>query len=67
MVDKQDIKDIATLIAKMEVLEGDVKVLKEYKAKTERYGWFAMGMIAVGTVIASSLEKPVSKLMAFFQ
>lgn len=44
-----------------------IKVLEEYKAKTEKYGFFLMGMVAVGTLIASGLEKAVHKIMGLIQ
>ena len=39
--------------------EKRIAVLEAYKSKTERYGWFAMGIIAVGIYIASSLESAI--------
>lgn len=39
--------------------EERISVLEAYKSKTERYGWFAMGIIAVGIYIASSLESAI--------
>lgn len=44
-----------------------IKALEDYKTKTERYGFFLMGMVAVGTMIASGIDKITTKIMALIQ
>lgn len=44
-----------------------IKALEDYKTKTERYGFFLMGMAAVGTMIASGFEKVVNKVFGVIQ
>jgi hypothetical protein len=44
-----------------------IKVLEDYKTKTERYGFFLMGMAAVGTMIAAGFEKAVNKIFGVMQ
>jgi hypothetical protein len=71
MADTQQIKDIATIAAefanlKKEMLDNEsrIKTLEDYRAKTERYGFFLMGMVAVGTMLISSVEGVVNKIIA---
>jgi len=40
-----------------------IRALEEYKARTEKYGFFLMGMAAVGTMLAAGFEKVVNKIM----
>lgn len=41
-----------------------IKILEAKLGKAERYGWFFMGMIAVGVSIGAGFEKVVNKIMA---
>jgi len=49
--------EIAYLKEAHKANEDRIAALEAYKSKTERYGWFVMGIIAVGIYVASSLEQ----------
>jgi len=66
----QGIKDMVGLIAKVESLEvahianvKRIETLEEYKARTERYGFFLMGIMAVGVFIAAGFEKAINFIL----
>lgn len=54
--------EAACLVRDKEALER-IRVLEAYKSRTEKYGFFLMGMIALGSMIAAGFEKVVNKIM----
>ncbi len=41
-----------------------IKVLEFKLGKAEKYGWFFMGMVAVGATVAAGIEKVLNKITA---
>lgn len=71
MSNVQDIKDMAMMAAefanfKKELADNEIRLasLEQYKAKTERYGFFLLGMVALGTMLMSGFEKIITKITA---
>lgn len=40
-----------------------IKILEFKLGKAEKYGWFFMGMVAVGATIAAGFEKMINKIV----
>lgn len=44
-----------------------IKVLESYKARTEKYGWFLLGMATIGAMLAAGMEKIVNTIFKVIQ
>lgn len=60
-------REIEYLKEKHEENAKRIEQLEAYKAKTEKYGWFLLGVLALGSMLAAGIEKAVSKILALSQ
>ena len=55
-------KDVENLIEKLDTAETRIKFLEGKIEKLDNYGWFALGILSLFTLLAMGLDKFIEKM-----
>jgi hypothetical protein len=55
-------KDVQIVTAKLAIAEARIEFLEKKQEKLDNYGWFALGIISLFTLLALGLDKFIEKV-----